>query len=171
MCAKENNKKQAKCPHCNANMYVHGHRLSKGLVDSLIKFKTMVLELNENKVHIKDQLSLTKTAFNNFQKLRYHGLVAKYIDSETDEHLAGYWLLTKRGNQFLKNELSLPVVVYTFRNKIIDKHKDLVKLQDVLKDNSMPYWDEKSDFIVDYADLHDIEEMNFDSVGQGLLFK
>lgn len=163
--------KNCKCPHCGANMYIHGHRLSKGLVNSLILFRKSILERNRNFIHIKDEMSLTKSQFTNFQKLRYHGLVAKYIDPETKEHVAGYWVLTRRGNQFCKNILSLPVVVYTFRNKIVNKHTDRVFLSDVLKNDELPYWDEKPDFICKFEDITEIEEIDFDINGQGLLFK
>jgi hypothetical protein len=169
MCAKNKEKKAvAKCPHCDANMYIHRHRLSKGLVNSLIKMKRGVIEMQKNQIHLQSELVLSKNDYNNFQKLRYHGLVAKCIDSETKERLSGYWLLTKRGNEFLKNMVSLPLAVYTFRNKIVNKHPDRVRLSDVLSNDELPYWDK--DFIHDYADVHDIEEIKFDINGQGLLF-
>jgi hypothetical protein len=162
--------KAQKCPHCGASMAIHGHRLSKGLVNGLIKLKTEVIKRNRNMIHFKDEMSLTKSEFCNFQKLRYHGLIAKYIDPTTDEHLAGYWLLTKRGNQFCKNEIALPASVFTFRNKIVSRSEDKVKLSDVLKNTELPYWDEASAFKVGYADLMDIEDIKFDSNGQGLMF-
>lgn len=162
--------KNCKCPHCGANMYVHGHNLSKGLVHTLIKFKNRVIEKKENRVHIKDELHLNNTQFGNYQKLRFHGLIAKCIDPVTKQHEQGYWLLTKRGNEFVKNMISIPKKVYTFRNKIVDKDKDFVTMQQVLKDEMMPYWDEKNDFICDYMDILDAEELKYDSTGQGLLF-
>lgn len=169
MCAKKKTKGESpKCPHCGANMYIHGHRLSKGLINSLIKFKKAVIKNQKNLVHLQDEVSLTKNEYNNFQKLRYHGLVAKCLDSDTKERLSGYWLLTKRGNEFIKDAISLPHTVYTFRNKIVDKHPEKIKMSDVLKQVDMPYWDQ--DFICDYADIHDIEEIKFDNNGQGLLF-
>lgn len=169
MCAKRNKEgKDSKCPHCGANMFIHGHRLSKGLVNSLVKFKEAVIKNQKNSVHLQTELALTKNQYNNFQKLRYHGLVAKCSDSETKERISGYWLLTKRGNEFLKDTISIPQTVYTFRNRIVDKHPTAIKMSDVLKDTDMPIWDK--DFICDYADIHDIEEIKFDMNGQGLLF-
>lgn len=161
--------KSCKCPHCNANMIIHGHRISKGLSNALIKFRIQVLERNTNMIHLKNEVPLTKSEFTNFQKLRYHGLVAKYIDPVTKQHIAGYWLLTKRGNQFCKDQLSIPSIVYTFRNKIVDKHKVFVKLSEVLKGNDMPYWDVKEYFPFEFADIMDIEEVAFDMNGQGFL--
>ena len=169
MCAKRNKDgKDSKCPHCGANMFIHGHRLSKGLTNSLIKFKEAVIRNQKNSVHLQTELALTKNQYNNFQKLRYHGLVAKCTDPETKERISGYWLLTKRGNEFLKDLIAVPHTVYTFRNKIVDKHPERVKMSDILKDNDLPVWDK--DFICDYADIHDIEEIKWDNNGQGLLF-
>ena len=170
MCAKRKQKeeKASKCPHCGANMFIHGHRLSKGLVNSLVKFKEAVIKNQKNSVHLQTELALTKNQYNNFQKLRYHGLVAKCIDPETKERIGGYWLLTKRGNEFVKNLIELPHTVYTFRNRIVDKHPEKLRMSDILKDTDMPIWD--TDFICDYADVHDIEEIKFDMNGQGLLF-
>ena len=169
MCATKKTKgKESKCPHCGANMFIHGHRLSKGLVNNLIKFKKAVIKNQKNSVHLQTELSLTKNEYNNFQKLRYHGMVAKCVDPDTKERMGGFWLLTKRGNEFLRDLISLPHTVYTFRNKIVDKHPDRVRMSDVLKDADLPIWDK--DFICDYADVHDIEEVKFDMNGQGLIF-
>ena len=46
--------KAQKCPHCGASMAIHGHRLSKGLVNGLIKLKTEVIKRNRNMIHFKD---------------------------------------------------------------------------------------------------------------------
>jgi predicted transcriptional regulator len=75
---------------------------------------------------VQKDLSLTKNDYNNFQKLRYHGLVAKV------KAKAGYWLITKRGGQFLRNEIAIPAGVKTFRNHVEeDGHtKETVRITD-----------------------------------------
>jgi len=171
MSANENNGKSCKCPNCGANMIVHRQRLSKGLVNTLIKFKKSVTEHQRNKIHLRTEVSLTKNEYNNAQKLRYHGLIAKFKNPETKEHQAGYWLLTKRGNEFCKDAMSLPQCVYTFRNKIVDKDSVYLRLSDILADNDVPVWDERSDFPAHYPDIHDIDgDSDFDENGQGKLF-
>lgn len=159
-----------KCPNCGASMKMHWHRLSKGLVTSLIKFRKQVIALQRNKVQIQKEGGFTKIEYNNFQKLRYHGLVAKYVNPENKQHEAGYWLLTKRGNQFCKNMLQVPVKVQTFRNKISDKASELVYLSDVLKGVDVPVWDKIDDFGYDFADITEMEEVKFDANGQGTMF-
>lgn len=158
-----------RCPYCDASMKKHWHRLSKGLVNTLIKFKKKVIELQQNKVHIKDQCNYSKVEFANFQKLRYFGLVAKWVNSD-NEHEGGYWLLTKRGNQFLKSEIAIPLRVLTFRNKIHKRSEELYKISDVLAVSDLPYWDDINTIEYEYADISDIEDYIFDSNGQGLLF-
>jgi hypothetical protein len=159
-----------KCPYCGASMTARWERLSKGLVQSLVKFKQQVIILDRNKIHLQDDLKLTKTEYNNFQKLRYHAAIAKYINPDTKQHEAGYWLLTKRGNQLIKNMIEVPLKVKVFRNKIIDKCDERAYASDILKDVQLPVWDEKEDFKYEYADIQDIEEVKFDANGQGLLF-
>ena len=137
-------KKQCEC--CGAKLTGRNERVSKGLALSLIKFREKVLEQSEasgvfvNKVHLSKDLDLSKNEYNNFQKLRYHGLIAHYKDKNTRAYESGYWLLTKRGNMFCKDELAVPKKIYVFRNRIKDRSIEKIILTDVLKEESIPYW-------------------------------
>jgi hypothetical protein len=164
---KEN--KPCLCPHCGAKMIKHWHRISRGLAISLVDFRKQVLKNSKNKVHVKDELNLSNSAFTNFQKLRYHGLVAKYKDPETKQHVAGYWLLTRRGNLFCKNMLEIPVRVQTFRNKICDKDPNHVHISDVLQNDDMPFWDSKDDMEFEFIDIQEIGEIKYDKDGQMIM--
>lgn len=159
-----------KCPHCGASVKMYWHRLSPGLAKALIKFRLRVLALKRNKIHISTEVNFTKIEYANFQKLRYFGLVAKYKNPESKEHESGYWLLTKRGNLFCKNQLLVPMKVQTFRNKISDKSEETILLRTILKDTDLPIWDERDDFNYEFADIHEMEEIKFDINGQGMLF-
>lgn len=164
----KSNDQDCKCPHCGASMMIHKQTLSKGLVKSLIKLKQAVFKFNRNSIHL-DEIGLNQNQFNNFQKLRYFGLVAKYQDPDTKKNVAGYWLLTKRGNLFLKNELAVPCSVYTFRNKIVDRDKIKLMVSEIVLSAEIPYWQERADFPFDYADIMDIDELVVDSNGQGIM--
>lgn len=120
------------CPHCGAKMKAYWHRITPVLVRALVKFRVAVNEIGVNKIHLRDDLDLTKTEYNNFQKLRLHGLVAKY--KEEGVHLNGYWLLTARGADFLNGTLDIPKRVKTFRNKVIDHDTEKVFLIDVIQE-------------------------------------
>lgn len=133
------------CPHCGASMSRYWHRLSKGLVQTLVKFKMAVIEKQENKIHVPKEVVLTKNEYNNFQKLRYHALVAKSRNAKGD-HDSGYWVLTRRGNEFLKGLITVPEKVQTFRNKITDRSTNRVSVHDVMREDAK-VWDEKHDFL------------------------
>ena len=123
------------CPHCGASMKMYWHTITPLLITTLQKFKSGVLAKGENKIHLIKDLdgrnTLTKNEYNNFQKLRFHGLVVKYKKDHT--HLGGYWLLSKRGSQFLRNEITIPKRVLTFRNKVVDHSTEHVNYRDVMK--------------------------------------
>lgn len=165
----KSNEKDCKCPHCGASMLVHKHNLSKGVVKSLVKMKQAIFKFNRNSIHLEEIGLNTSSQFNNFQKLRYFGLIAKYEEPKSKKNLAGYWLLTKRGNQFLKGEIAVSRSVYTFRNKIVDRDQVKLMISEILSDPEIPEWQERLDFPFDYADLMDIEDMKVDANGQGLI--
>lgn len=166
----KNEESVCSCSYCGAKTIKHWHRLSKGLAESLIEFKKAVITLNRNKIHIKDELSLSKSAYNNFQKMRYHGLVAKYVNPETKRNEQGYWLLTRRGNLWLKGEIKIPIRVQTFRNQISDRDiSEIVSIYDVLLDSSVPYWDSKQDMTYEFPNVFDFNDVEYDMKGQMII--
>jgi hypothetical protein len=133
-------------------MQDYWQRLSPGLVNTLIKFRQAVLRKRENKVHVPKEVEFTKNEYNNFQKLRYHALVAKVKDKQGNR-VSAYWLITRRGNQFCKGEISIPEKVKTFRNKITEYGEKKVNIAQVVE--SVPYWDQKDDFM-DFQDKNEL---------------
>lgn len=109
-----------RCAHCDAKLSYTKHALLSGHVSALLKLHRAVLHYGRNAIHIRNEMAdcpgapfqLTRDEWSNFSKLRYHGLAAK-----TDR--LGYWLLTTRGTQFLKREITLPETVLTFRNRVV----------------------------------------------------
>lgn len=125
------------CPHCGASMKEYIHSLTPGLVKSLVKFGEAISCKGTNDIHLQTEVDLTKNEYNNFQKLRYWGLV-HHANKENIK--SGRWLLTKRGGQFLRNEIQIPKKVKTFRNQKIDEWKGLVSIKDYNIDLSDEYW-------------------------------
>lgn len=160
------------CEHCGAKMLKHWHRISEGLAVSLTKFRAEVIRTHTNKVHLVNDLKLTKIEYNNFQKLRYHGLVTKYINPETKLNIAGYWLLTHRGNLFCRGEIDIPFRIQTYRNKISERETRLINIKDILKDQDMPYWDSKTTMEWERClpDTSDYEDFKTDEHGQMSIF-
>ncbi len=155
----------AECPHCGAAMKEWHHTLSVGLVICLIKAIKFVKNRNINKFHLRD-LELTQNEYNNFQKLRFHGLIAH---ADKDNIKSGYWLITTRGGQFLRGEVSVPKRVKTYRNQVIGHDTELVHIS---KFRGETGWFE-SDFKFDIHEGRLVQKMQTSiSSGQPLpLFK
>lgn len=132
---------QEVCPHCGASLKKYWHRLTPGLVKTLVKFYQGVCNKSENKL-TKDDLELTHSEYGNFQKLRFHALIAKVkVDGHWDRRT---WLLTRRGADFLKGRIEVPHRVQTFRNEVIGHDPRTVFVKDVI--DLEPYFESYDDF-------------------------
>lgn len=128
------------CPTCGQVINDRKESLTKGIVRILYKFASKVKSKKMNKIHPRRELELSKSEYNNFQKLRYHALVAKY--KENGQHVSGYWLLTRKGNQFLNGQAETQKFVHIFNNKIVDKSGPMVDIKDIVGDITLPYFPE-----------------------------
>ncbi len=132
----ENKNQTQKCPHCGALMREYWHRLTPGLVSALAKLHRAVRYYSRNRIHIHDEMKmsgapdfrLTDNEWTNFTKLRFHALAAK-CDGDGNNH-SGYWLLTRRGGQFLRGEIAVPAKVKTWRNRVQDRSEELTAMRD-----------------------------------------
>lgn len=123
-----------RCPHCNASMKQYWHRLAPGAVSALIKLLKAVHYYGRNSIHLHDEMKaggdpawrLSDFEWNNFSILRFHGLAHQ---DEKKPHRSGYWLITKRGGEFLRGEISVPKRVKTFRDKVIEHSPELVHIR------------------------------------------
>jgi hypothetical protein len=116
------------CPTCGAPATApRWERLSPGLVECLIKAIQAVHRKNENRFHWHKDLALTNNESHNFQKLRFHGLIAHY---DEDNPKSGEWLITARGGYFLRGEMKVPKAVLVFRNHVKDHAKELVHIDE-----------------------------------------
>ena len=120
------------------------NRLSKGLVNSLLKFKDSVMLHKCNCIHLRNDLSLTKCEYNNFSKIKSHNLVKMVADK------SGYWELTKLGYDFCCNKIEVPDYVITLDNEVILKSEILVKIENIIYDMDSKYWDDLSDYRIPF---------------------
>ena len=141
------NSKKQNCPTCGASLLGRWEYISKGQLNTLAKFIKAVKDHNRNSIHLQDDIELTKNEYNNFQKLRYNGLVAHAADT-------GCWLITRRGANFLRGKIDLPKGVLIFRNRIQKYHKTRVTVESVYK-NEDPYWLKAGDFEYETIDIVD----------------
>ena len=136
------------CQCCGAKIKIWEHSLSPGLVKTLIKFANAIKRKKENDIDLQKEAGFNLNEYNNFQKLRYFGLVAK-IEGE-----AGHWLITRNGWAFLKSELTMPKKVKTFRNKIQEKSNELVSIKDYFNNVfNEGYWQKEFDFEIKQGEL------------------
>lgn len=150
-------KQTARCDHCGQTMKKYWHGLTPGLVSALIKFRKAVISKNLNSVHLLKDMSgdyeLSRHEWNNFTKLRFHGLAVKDKNAP-----AGYWLLTKRGASFLKGDLDVPRRVLTFNNRVEDHSTDVVNIKDV-NNGAVPYFETIDD--IDYEISPPTSQLSF----------
>lgn len=114
------------------------HNLTPGLVDTLRQFGLAVRNKGRYKIHIRNDMTLGITENNNFQKLKHWGLVAKY--KENGVHIAGYWVLTRRGAAFLRNEIDMPKKVTTQSNHKIGESEERIMIADTFSNYGEDYW-------------------------------
>jgi hypothetical protein len=141
--------KKQSCPHCGQTINARKESLTIGIVRTLYKFAVAVQSKRINKIHPRSEVKMTKSEYNNFQKLRYHALVAKY--KENGVHKSGYWLLTKKGNQFLNGIAQTAKFVHVLNNKVIDKSGPMIDIYDIAENaENTPYFPEIS--TIQYAE-------------------
>lgn len=114
-----------RCPHCQANMKKHNHRLTPGLLAILIKAIKFVKKKDLNFFHPDKDLNLLRIEYSNFQKLRFHGLIAK-------SGTIGYWVITKKDGKFLRGECKTASAVITYRNRIDSYSKEKIHIKEMI---------------------------------------
>ena len=104
-------RRQAKktCSHCGASMNEHRHSLSKSLARALFKVWSKAGGEPINLKHV----GLTRNEWDNFQKLRYFGLV-KQTGNKT-----GVWQVTQYGEEFLFGEKRVPKTAVSYRGEFV----------------------------------------------------
>lgn len=126
------------CECCGQKIRGRWESLSKGLVRDLIKLYSKVVETQKNEVHLQRDLDLTKNQYNNFQKLRYFGLSVKVKEKP------GYWLLTRRGADFLTKGEKISKKVYVSNNQITEHSVEKIGAIDMV---GYPMWLKKEDYV------------------------
>jgi hypothetical protein len=84
----------ARCPTCGAKIVRYRHTMNRGLVGGLV-----ALAEAGGEASLAD-LGLTRNQVDNFQKLRYWGLVEK-VHRDDGTRVAGVWRVTLAGYRFL----------------------------------------------------------------------
>lgn len=144
---------QNHCEHCGASLRQRWDRITPGEVEFLIKFRDLVIANNKNLINVPKEMNLSNVEYSDFQKLRYHALIAKHKEDGAAKR--GWWVLTHRGNQFVKGEIQIPEKVRVFRNRITGYSDYLVDIKKVMQTD--PYWDTKDTITFEPADQETID--------------
>lgn len=115
------------CAECGAKMVKYRHSLNRGLVESLFKLWTKAKALEP--IALKS-LNLTRTQWDNFQKLRYWGLVEQSYAK--GKRLRGFWQLTPFGAQFIELGIGVCHTVVTYRGDVVDFEGPIVTCNEKL---------------------------------------
>jgi hypothetical protein len=126
------------CPNCGHEIQIaepikretkaRWESLNSGLVATLIEAVKAVHRNNENRFHLQRDLTLSKTAYNNAQKLRYFALITH---AESDNKRSGEWKITRFGGAFLRGEMTIPRKVMVQDNHVIDHSMNRVHINEL----------------------------------------
>lgn len=81
------------------------------VLSALMKMQRKVWELGKNEVHKTRDLDLNPSESSNLSSLRQAGLIAP-----SREKKSGWWLITRKGGQFLRGEIPIAAAVHTMAN-------------------------------------------------------
>lgn len=117
---------------------MNGHKevLNRHKAEMLKRAAEYVLETGRNDIPLKT-VATDITFYNNFQKMRYHGLIHHYRDAQGNR-VRGHWLITKNGWAFRRGEISLPAEVTVRDNAIINRSAQHVHVRDLLRGVDYP---------------------------------
>lgn len=101
----------AHCPTCGAKMVEYKHHLTRPLVEGAAALALA----GGGPINLAD-LNLSRSVWDNFQKLRYWKLVQPHQVGGVRSR--GEWYLTVRGWAFLRGELALRRYAWTYRGDI-----------------------------------------------------
>jgi hypothetical protein len=133
--------KKEYCPYCAQAIMSHRHNLSKALCEVLL---TAACKYGPDQpFHLQRDLNLTKSEYNNWQKLRYWGLVKKtYTSGKRD---GGFWQFTGLVHAFLNGRM-LPRTKTTFNNEVLEESEDKVSLYNAVGSFEVPErWAERAE--------------------------
>lgn len=111
------------CTECGAKKVEYRFGFNKGLAIFLVK-------LYERGEPAKtDDLGLTYSQRTNSQKIRYWGLARPYITEDTVQK-RGWWVITKKGIDFITGKLLIPKYVVMYRNNVVREERPMITFKE-----------------------------------------
>lgn len=120
------------CDSCGQlKRLAHKETLNKKLLQGLQRAAGMVVETGSNDVDLHDLID-DYNVYNNFQKLRYFGLV-HHVRDAAGRKVRGHWLITRNGWAFLRGELDVHKWVKVLDNRIRERSPELIDVRQVYR--------------------------------------
>lgn len=113
------------CETCGAKLLSYKHKFNKGMAKGL-----MILHKKGGSAGLRDMTELSFNQKNNFQKIRYWGLIEKGE--------SGLWEITRHGINFLMNKVMIQKKVKTFRGLVEGFEGEFISILDAFGDYG--YW-------------------------------
>lgn len=119
-----------------AKTTAYWHPITKLRINALKKMYTYVLSNGENIIDASE-CGLSYSERSSLTILRFHALIAKHkVDGH---HVRRQWVITHRGAQFLRNQITIPAKVKTYHNVVTDHSEEHVSVVDILgEDPKLP---------------------------------
>lgn len=140
-------KKPTHCESCGQRLpEARKETLSKIKVEILMSAGELVAGTMVNRFKLKQVDACTEPShYNNFQKLRYHGLIAKV--KKDGQPVLNEWCITRNGFRFLRGKIDLPKYVLIKQNHVVERAKEMVNLTKVWQgapylETSFEYFDD-----------------------------
>jgi hypothetical protein len=135
------------CGEMHTSQDAHKEHLTKIKCEMLKKAALYVKFTGVNNFRKRDVPGMSEnSAYGNFQKLRYHGLIVQIRENGVKSR--DHWLITQVGWKFLRGEVVLPKFVLVKDNQTLQggRSETLVTFLDVLKvgeylETSFEYFD------------------------------
>lgn len=140
------------CPTCGASIKKNWYFLTAGHGFALLKIYRAVIEKGENKINVPKEVKMDKVEYTVYQKLHMHALTAKV--KENGQTKKGWYLITKRGADFIRGEISVPEAVQSFRNRIVGHSQNYITITDLL--HQTPYWGDYNNMQYEIAENEEL---------------
>lgn len=118
------------CSACGQRIQqAHKETMNKNLLTGLQAAARNIISSGRNDFDLHELFS-TYNLYNNFQKLRYFGMVHHVKDTHGNR-VRGHWLITRRGWAFLRGEVEAHKWVTIRGNHIVERSHETVSVRDV----------------------------------------
>lgn len=103
------------------------------LTAQLVKQLALIAAVNKHDpVHVGDQVVMSHSGYDNYQKLRYFDLLEMSYN-EAGEHMLGYWNLTTKGRLFLLGKGYCSPIAWVFEAERIRFEGEPIEISQVKK--------------------------------------